>query len=85
MSQLRMKLDNLLKKIGIAHLIPSDNCDENLHKFVCQSLRVDKVSSLSFQHLNEMSSSLDCIITIEDKEKYMKLCQFMKNQLLNNK
>ena len=67
MSQLRIKLDDLLKKIGIAHLVP-DSCDENLHKFVCQLLTVDKVSSLSFQHLNEMSSSLDCIIKTEDKK-----------------
>ena len=68
MSELRMKLDILLKKIGISHLVP-DGSDENLHKFVCQLLGVDKVSNLSFKHLNEMSSSLDFIVTTEDKQQ----------------
>ena len=68
MSQLRKKLDNLLKKIGIAHLVP-DGSDETLHKFVCQLLCVEKVSDLSFQHLNEISSSLDFIVTAEDKKQ----------------
>ena len=63
-----MKLDILLKKIGIAHLVP-DGSDEKLHKFVCQLLCVDKVSNLSFQHLNELSSSLDFIVTAEDKKQ----------------
>ena len=63
-----MKLDQLLKKIGIAHLIP-DGSDEKLHTFVCQLLGVDKVSNLSFEHLNEMSSSLDLIIITEDKKR----------------
>ena len=68
MSDLRMSLDCLLKKIGISHLIPIGS-DEKLHSWVCQLLCVNKVSSLTFQHLNEMSSSLDCIITTEDKKK----------------
>ena len=61
-----MKLDSLLKKIGIAHLIPNGS-DGDLNKFICQLLYVDKVSDLLFQHLNEMSSLLDYIIPIEDK------------------
>ena len=56
-----MKLDNLLNKIGTAHLVP-DGSDEKLHTFVCQMLCVEKVSDLSFKHLNEISSSLDFII-----------------------
>ena len=68
MSNLRMSLDCLLKRIGISHLIPN-GFDEDLHKFVCKLLSIDKMSSLTFQHLNEMSSSLDCIITTEDKKK----------------
>ena len=67
MSQLRMKLDGLLEKIGIAHLVP-DGCDETLHLWVCKLLSVDKVSDMSFQHLNKISSSLDCIITTSDKQ-----------------
>ena len=63
-----MKLDILLKKIGISHLVP-DGSDEKLHTFVCQLLCVDKVSNLSFQHLNELSSSLDFIVTAEDKKQ----------------
>ena len=46
MSKLRMKLDDLLKKIGNAHLVP-DSFDENLHKFVCQLLCDDEISDLS--------------------------------------
>ena len=68
MSQLRKKLDNLFKKIGISHLVPDDS-DEKLHTFVCQLLCVEKVSDLSFQHLNELSSSLDFIVTAEDKRQ----------------
>ena len=85
MSQLRMKLDNLLKKIGLAHLIPSDSCDETLHNFVCKLLTVDKVSSLLFEHLNEMSSSLNCIITTEDKKRIYDLVSTYEYRLLNNK
>ena len=65
MSQLRMSLDCLLKKIGIAHLVP-DGCDETLHSWVCELLNFDKVTSLSLQHLNEISASLDCIVTTSD-------------------
>ena len=68
MSELRMKLDSLLKEIGISHLVPAGS-DENLHTFVCQMLCVEKVSDLSFKHLNEISSSLDFIITINDKKQ----------------
>ena len=68
MSEVRMKLDSLLKKIGIVHLVP-DGSDENLHTFVCQMLCVLKVSDLSFKHLNEISASLDCIVTTEDKKQ----------------
>ena len=68
MSDLRMSLDCLPKNIGISHLVPNGS-DEDLHKFVCKMLSIDKVSSLTFQHLNEMSSSLDCIITTEDKKR----------------
>ena len=68
MSELRIKLDCILKRIGISHLVP-DGCDEKLHSWVCQLLCVDKVSDLSFQHLNEMSSSLDFIISTEDKQR----------------
>ena len=60
MSDLQMKLDSLLKKIGIAHLIPN-GADGDLNTFVCSLLCVDKVSDLSFQHLNDMSSLLDYI------------------------
>ena len=80
MSQLRMKLDDLLKKIGIAHLVP-DGCDETLHKFVCQLLSVDKVSDLSFQNLNEMSSSLNCIVTTEDKKRIYDLVSIYEKSI----
>lgn len=68
MSQLRIQLDQLLKKIGIAHLIPNGS-DEKLHSWVCQLLCVEKVSDMSFEHLNEISASLDCIVTVEDKNR----------------
>jgi len=68
MSQLRIQLDQLLKKIGIAHLIPNGS-DEKLHSWVCQLLCVEKVSDMSFEHLNEISASLDCIVTVEDKKQ----------------
>ena len=69
MSQLRTQLDQLLKKIGVAHLVPSDSCDKNLHAWVCELMRVEKVSDMSFEHLNEISASLDCIVTVEDKKQ----------------
>ena len=69
MSQLSIQLDQLLKKIGVAHLVPSDSCDKNLHSWVCKLMRVGKVSDMSFEHLNEMSASLDCVVTVEDKKK----------------
>ena len=69
MSQLRIQLDQLLKNIGVAHLVPSDSCDKNLHSWVCKLMRVDKVSDTSFEHLNEMSASLDCVVTVEDKKQ----------------
>ena len=34
MPELRVQLEQLLKRIGIANLIP-DSCDEDLHKCVC--------------------------------------------------
>ena len=68
MSDLRMSLDCLLKKIGISHLIPIGS-DEKLHSWVCQLLCVEKVSDMSFEHLNEISASLDCIVTVEDKKQ----------------
>ena len=84
MFQLRIQLDQLLKKIGIAHLIPNGS-DEKLHKFVCQLLGVDKVSNLSFEHLNEMSSSLDFIITTNDKKQIYNIISTYENELLKNK
>ena len=69
MSQLRIQLDQLLKKIGVAHLVPSDSCDKNLHSWVCKLMRVEKVSDMSFEHLDEMSASLDCVVTVGDKKK----------------
>ena len=77
-------MDDLLKKIGIAHLVP-DSCDENLHKFVCQLLTVDKVSSLSFQHLNEISSSLDFIVKTNDKQQIYNIISSYENELLKIK
>jgi hypothetical protein len=79
-----MKLDQLLKKIGISHLVP-DGSDENLHTFVCQLLCVEKVSDLSFQHLNEISSSLDFIVTINDKKQFFNIISTYENEVLNNK
>ena len=79
-----MKLDILLKKIGISHLVP-DGSDEKLHKFVCQLLCVDKVSDLSFQHLNELSSSLDFIVTAEDKKQIYNIISSYENEFLKNK
>ena len=69
MSQLRIQLDQLLKKIGVAHLVPFDSCDKNLHSWVCKLMRVEKVTDMSFEHLNEISASLDCIVTVEDKKQ----------------
>ena len=68
MSELRIKRDCILKKIEIQHLVP-DSCDEKLHSWICQLLCVDKMSDLSFQHLNEMSSSLDFIVIGKDKQR----------------
>ena len=68
MSELIIQLDQLLKKIGISHSVP-DTCGEGLHQLMCQLLCVDKVSDLSFQHLDEMSCSLDYIILIEEGKK----------------
>ena len=68
MTDLRMTLDCLLKKIGISHLVPN-GCDEDLHNFLCQLLNVNKVSNLSFQHLNKMSSALDFIVTTSEKQQ----------------
>ena len=71
MLELRIQLDQSLKKIGTSHLVP-DGCDEDLHKFVCRLLCVDKINDLSFQHLNKTSSTLDYTITIEDKKRIYK-------------
>ena len=79
-----MKLDILLKKIGISHLVP-DGSDEKLHTFVCQLLCVEKVSDLSFQHLNELSSSLDFIVTAEDKRQIYNIISSYENEFLKNK
>jgi hypothetical protein len=79
-----MKLDILLKKIGIVHLVP-DGSDENLHTFACQMLCVEKVSDLSFQHLNEISSSLDFIVTAEDKKQIYNIISCYENEFLKNK
>ena len=84
MSDLRMKLDSLLKKIGIAHLVP-DGSDVNLHTFVCQMLCVEKVSDLSFKHLNEISASLDYIVTTDDKKQIYNIISNYENRLLKNK
>ena len=79
-----MKLDILLKKIGISHLVP-DGSDEKLHTFVCQLLCVEKVSDLSFKHLNEISASLDCIVTSDDKKQIYNIISNYENRLLKNK
>ena len=84
MSDLRMKLDSLLKKIGIAHLVP-DGSDVNLHTFVCQMLCVEKVSDLSFKHLNEISASLDCVVTADDNKQIHNIISTYKNELLKNR
>ena len=84
MSELRMKLDSLLKKIGISHLVPN-TCDEDLHKFVCSLLSVDKITSILFKHLNEISSSLDSIITTNDKKQIYNIISTYENELLKNK
>ena len=68
MSQLRMSLDCLLKKIGVAHSAP-DGCDETLYSWIYKSLNVEKVSDISFQNLNEISASLDCIVTTSDTQQ----------------
>ena len=68
MSQLRIQLDQLLKKIGAARLVPSDSWDKNLHSWVYKLMRVDTVTDMSFERLNEISASLDCIVTVEDKK-----------------
>ena len=83
MSELRMKLDSLLKKIGISHLVP-DGCDEDLHTFVCQMLCVQKVSDLSFKHLNDISSSLDFIITTNEKKQIYNIISTYENEVLKN-
>jgi hypothetical protein len=84
MSELRMKLESLLKKIGIAHLVP-DGSDEKLHSWVCQLLCVDKVSNLSFQHLNEISASLDFIVKTNDKQQIYNIISSYENEFLKNK
>ena len=84
MSDLRMKLDSSLKKIGRAHLVP-DGSDENLHTFVCKLLSVDKVSDLSFEHLDEMSSSLNCIVTTGDKKQIYNIVSTYEKPIANNK
>lgn len=81
MSELRIKLDCILQKIGIQHLIPG-GCDEKLHSWVCQLLCVDKVSNLSFQHLNEISSSLDFIVTAEDKQRVYNIISIYEKSIV---
>ena len=76
-----MKLDILLKKIGISHLLPGGS-DEKLHSWVCQLLCVEKVSDLSFQHLNELSSSLDFIVTTEDKKQIYNIISSYEKSIL---
>lgn len=68
MSHLQMKLDSLFKRVGVAHLIPN-GFDGDLHKFVCQLLNVNKVRNVLFQYLNEISASLNCIVTTSDKQQ----------------
>ena len=84
MSDLRMSLDYLLKEIRISHLVPN-TCDEDLHKFVCSLLSVEKETSISFKHLNEISSSLDSIITTSEKQQIYNIISTYENEFLKNK
>ena len=81
---LREKLDQLLKRIGVYHLVPTGK-DEALHTWVCQLLGVESICSVPLATLQSTNSGLHYLASLEDQSALYDICRDYKKSLHMNK
>jgi len=81
---LREKLDQLLKRIGVYHLVPTGK-DAVLHKWVCQLLGVESICSVPLATLQSTNSGLQYLASLEDQSALYDICRDYEKSLHMNK
>jgi len=81
---LREKLDQLLKRIGVYHLVPTGN-DKALHTWICQLLGVESICSVPFATLQSTNSGLHYLASLEDQSALYDICRDSEKSLRMSK